>query len=87
MTKPWNRLLWAVEMCPGGKQTIGILGTAWHQVTPPKYPGEPMRALLFERRADARAWVTQPRYHGMNSDWRFRVVRVRETIKIVGAAR
>jgi hypothetical protein len=80
----WERDLWAVEMRSGSCRPEPILiGDAWHSITAPKYPGEPSRCLLFRTRKLARAWCVEAtvKHAKHSTDWRFRPVRVRETVK------
>ena len=86
----WNRKLWGVEFSsPRGKPML--IGSFWdnnHKPTP--YEGEPTRALLFCTRAQARNWCAEmyaeyakyPHGHCCAS-WRFRPVRVVETVRRV----
>ena len=83
MVRHWDRMLWAVEMRSASCRPEGMLiGDAWHAITPPAYEGEPTRCLLFRTRKQARAWcVEATAKHAKHSkDWRFRPVRVRETV-------
>jgi hypothetical protein len=84
----WNRQLWAVEMrSPLSRRERMIIGVAWHAVTwhavaLPAYEGEPSRCLLFQTRRQARAWCVAAtlQYAKHSKGWRFRPVRVRETV-------
>jgi hypothetical protein len=72
-------------MRPGITHTQGILlGTAWHKLELDRYPGEPTRALLFTTRKAASEWARQARLkHAKHSpDWKFKPVRVRETLTL-----
>ena len=80
----WERDLWAVEMhSASGRPEPILLGDAWHAITAPKYHGEPSRCLLFRTRKLARAWCVEAtvKHFKHSTDWRFRPVRVRETVK------
>lgn len=83
----WNRLLWGVELSsPLSKPKL--IGSLWHGQTPYPYPDEPTRALLFCTRKAAREWCRAEMAKcawrcDYCSDWRFRPVRVRETVKVV----
>lgn len=80
---PWDRLLWAVEMRSRRTDPM-LIGVSWHSAhfAPPRYPGEVTRCLLFRTRQQARQWCAEARIkHSSHSpDWRFRPVRVRETV-------
>jgi len=79
----WDRLHWAVEMRSKSCKPDGMLiGVAWHKITPPTYEGEPSRPLLFRTRSHARKWCAAKTIECArhSPDWRFRPVRVRETI-------
>ena len=90
-TRPWDRLLWGVEFTNDHTLTAPILiGTAWLDppLRPDDYPSESTRALLFRTREPARAWcdVRNERYSKRTDScagWRFRPVRVRETVCVV----
>lgn len=87
------RLLWGVTFVGGSVHPEGnaptLLGDGWLTVLPqPHYDGEPTRTLVFLTRAQARAWcATQyAKYRGREDwcgRWRFRTVRVRETVEVV----
>lgn len=90
--KPWARRLWGVEFRGSDPRLRPhLLGTAWLTNRSPSgdfYPGEPTRPLLFTTRAAARAWcdAKQSAYaqdHDRCADWRFRPVRVLETVRVV----
>lgn len=86
----WKRDLWGVEMRSKRDRPEPILiGQAWHAVTLGEYPGEPVRCLLFKTRKQARTWCAEATVkHSKHSmDWRFRPVRVRETVKPVCGAK
>ena len=70
------------------RREITVLWSSWHREATSAYPGEPPRALLFMTRAAARAWCAteQARYATRQDSlrtWRFRPVRVIETIEVV----
>lgn len=84
----WDRKLWGVMFTGALKADQPmLLGDAWHQSRGwPKTPDIPSRAMLFMTRAQARQWCSEQ--HAMNkgrqdccAKWRFRPVRVRETVK------
>ncbi len=78
----WERDLWGVEMRSDCRPEPVLIGDAWDAVTPPKYPGEPGRCLLFWTRKKARAWcVYAASKYSLQQGWRFRPVPVRETIR------
>src|SRR3990167_7561463 len=88
MRRPWDRLLWGVEFYSVGdppRDRLTILGTGWSHVRAGDYAGEPTRPLLFMTRADARHWCAKKlaTYAGRTdrrAAWRFRPIRVRETV-------
>ena len=75
----WNRELWGVTLYTDGEE-LSLLGTAWHHVRAGDYPGEVCRCLLFVTRKQALAWCVAEMAK-RKSCWRFRPVRVRETVK------
>ena len=86
--RPWDRRLWGVEWRSGEDRLL--IGGGWGgQMTDrPAYPGEPTRPLLFTTRAVARRWCAteQAKYTGRTdtcATWRFRPVRVRETVRVL----
>lgn len=93
--KPWARRLWGVEFTglkPSEKPRL--IGTAWIDLplrpADSFYHGEPTRALLFTTREAARSWCDMRNAnYSKRTDhcmgWRFRPVRVRETVRVVGA--
>lgn len=92
--KPRARLLWGVSFTgsTGAKDGLDILSTGWHASSPSsRYTGEPSRTLLFVTRAHARAWCrVKEAYYAdqypaghLCRKWRFRAVRVRETVVTV----
>ena len=85
--RPWRKLLWAVETYSPLSRPH-LIGRLWHDSTPKPYDGEPTRALLFCTRKDARAYcrAEHDKYRGRQdccADWRFRPVRVLETVRKV----
>ena len=83
----WTRNFWGIEHTTKERTRV-LLGRLWHNMTPHNYDGEPTRALLFTTRKAAREWCIQERAKFVNhSDtyayWRFRPVRVRETVRVV----
>lgn len=85
--RPWNRLLWGVEFS-APQSSPRLIGSLWQERMPAEqYPGEPLRALLFTTRKVAREWcrVEMDKRKGRSdcyADWRFRPVRVRETVRV-----
>lgn len=89
-----ERALWAVyftgaSIHPQDNAPMLIFGS-WHDAMRggPRYNGEPPRAVLFRTRAAARAWCAEQHaeYKGRRdccAQWRFRPVRVRETVEPV----
>ena len=61
-----------------------LIGKAWNAATQ-EYPGEVARCLLFKTRKDARAWCAKAtaKHSKHSMDWRFRPMRVRETVRPV----
>lgn len=80
-TLQWDRLLWGIAFTPEleGDRPM-LIGDRWDDHTrKPFFRGEPTRTLLFDTRADARAWIA-----GRKGSWgwtRYRVVRVRELVR------
>ncbi len=89
MQNEWNRLLWAIEISGIDRDDKPILiGRAWdHRNGAADRPlDELARALLFTTRAAAHAWCAAQRARRAGrldccADWRFRPVRVRETVR------
>ena len=86
MTPPWDRMLWGVELTSSDGARI-LLGACWHEVYTLPYPDAPPMALLFATRAAARKWCAKQTvsYAGRTDGcgkWRFRPVRVRETVSV-----
>jgi hypothetical protein len=89
--KLWDRKLWGIEFRGSLKDDRPrLIGAGWldsaHLVS--YYQGEPTRALLFTTRTEARAFcdVQHAKYIGRTdccAKWRFRPVRVRETVRVV----
>lgn len=85
----WRKELWAVEFTESIKDDSPmLLGRGWYAAEPIFYPGEPSRALLFTTRTEARKWCRSQllKYAGRTdccADWRFRPVRVVETVKVL----
>lgn len=82
--EPMNRLLWAAEFSSPFTDAR-LLFTAWNKTSLPQYEGEPSRVMLFNTRKEARAWCkAKNEMYGARQDlcrdWRFRPVRVRETV-------
>lgn len=78
-------MLWAVEMRSVKERPEGMLiGEAWiYGPTPPlRFEGQTSRCLLFKTRGQARRWCreAEARSRRHNPSWRFRPVRVRETV-------
>lgn len=73
----WIRRLWGVEF--SGKLTRPhLIGSLW-AARASTYHEEPTRALLFCTRKQAREWCKSK--NQCCADWRFRPVRVVETVK------
>jgi len=82
----WDRKLWGVELTTSrvdcAKDKL-LLGAAWHDAPRhEQYPGEISRALLFATRREALAWCKQKAGRCNQKHWRFRAVRVRETVRV-----
>jgi hypothetical protein len=91
--RPWRIAQWGVALTTGRSRRPVLLGCGWLEDWADRYqrayPGEPLRVLLFTRRAQARAWcrVQQARYASRPRGdicraWRFRPVRVVETVRV-----
>jgi hypothetical protein len=88
----WSRQLWGVVLTSGdGDERPMLIGSLWHRAEfrGAQYSGEPPRALLFTTRQEARTWCTerQAEYAARPETdparhWRFRPVRVRETVTV-----
>ena len=83
--RPWKRKLWGVMF-----DFDTLISDAW-EVSSDSYvrshDGEPVRALLFTKRAEARAWIKPKNAEqAARNDWwgkkRYRVVRVVETVRL-----
>ncbi len=87
-SRVWDRKFWGIRFTSVSVvERPMILGALWDDRvgSTRRYPGEPLRPLLFETRADARAWATMERgkyRHRADccGDWRFTPVRVTETV-------
>lgn len=82
----WKTKLWGVEFTGGRDDPPRLIGRNWMSHVDDPYKGEPTRALLFCTRADARIWcnLKELQYVGRDdvcAKWRFRPVRVVETVK------
>jgi hypothetical protein len=82
----WDRLLWGIQFSSQGEKPL-LIGTLWlHPMATPQYFDEPPRPLLFKTRVSARNWCRERllEYKGRNdccAKWKFKPVRVRETVK------
>lgn len=89
----WDRQLWGVEFSSSFDPERLLLGEGWHDWRrPPSYAGEPTGVLLFTTRRTARVWCESKaaEYAGRTdscASWRFRPIRVRETVRPLGGAR
>lgn len=54
----------------------GLLYDAWHKITEPRWPGEPVWPLLFRTRRQAVDWKKQAETRYSQHGWKFHVVRV-----------
>lgn len=85
----WDRFLWGVEFTGSIKADKPILiGSSWMGTIPEHYDGEPSRPILFCTREKAREWCRSKMDEYKDgadvcAEWRFRVVRVRETVTAV----
>lgn len=83
-----KRRLWGVLFTGSLRRDASVLiGRGWSAAPETPYPGEPTRPLLFTTRAVARAWckAKEASYEDRQdlcTDWRFRAVRVRETVTV-----
>lgn len=84
-----SRLAWGVLFTGAQKDARPmLLGEGWHETAknrPEAFAGETRRTLLFKTRAQARGWCfgQYKRYEGRTdccASWRFRPVKVRETV-------
>ena len=75
----FTRGLWAVAL-ESRPDAPRFLGANWDSLRKDHYVGEPPRMLLFRTRRRARAWCNA-RPNVWAPYWRFRVVRVRETVR------
>ena len=89
MQKQWDRLLWAIESSELQEKSM-LIGRDWGHTRErggqKSHASEPSRALLFTSRAAAREWceIEHALYAGRADccvNWRFRPVRVRETVR------
>ena len=84
--KAWRHVWWGVEF-RSPRFTPHLLGDLWHkQGNIYRYEGEPPRAMLFRTRKIARAWCAakMESHKGRTdacSNWRFRAVKVIETVR------
>jgi len=64
-----------------------LISDLWANYRPVVRAEEPTRALLFTNRKAAREWCKKQLANNANSDnwkdWKFKAVRVRETVKVV----
>lgn len=86
----WERQLWAIEFSSSDWEPF-LIGSLWlRPMAKPQYEGEPYRALLFCTRKLARDWCRERMKEYENRPdpvrkWRFRPVRVWETVRKVGS--
>ena len=84
----WNRYLWGVRFTGSDGRSF-LIGSSWHRANNTAnagYPGEPSRALLFCKRAQARVFCAEQikaarLTGGVCEKWRYTPVRVRETVR------
>lgn len=86
----WDRKLWGVWFSAPRTKGEGLLiSDLWANYRPVVRAEEPTRALLFINRKAAREWCKKELAKYANSDtkdwkdWKFKAVRVRETVKVV----
>lgn len=86
---PWDRRLWGVLLDTGSDFAPHLVGAIWDDELRDRYhyAGEPTRPLLFQTRAQARAWCRRRMAlwrarPNCVATWALRPVRVRETIAI-----
>jgi len=78
----WRRVLWGVELNDKDDIRPILLGSGWHEnCLLSNYDGEPPRALLFCTRKLAREWCAARMERPKDFDWRFRAVKVIETLR------
>jgi len=88
--RSWDRRGWGVEFRTARQARPTLLGAWWATTAATRYVGEPSHPLLFTSRVWARRWceAQQTKYALRAADdcrhWRFRAVRVRETVRKVG---
>mgnify|MGYP001618310194 FL=1 len=86
--RSFSRLSWGVLWDTAGRDAIGPIFRGHHDFETPAQPydGEPTRPLLFRSRRHAREWCakTHRQYASPCPAWRWRPVRVRETLRVVG---
>ena len=86
---PHSRVVWGVLWDTAGRDVIGPLFCSPGEFAC-HYDGEPSQPLLFVTRRHARAWCAKQhrQYAAGRTDlcgkWRWRPVRVRETLRVVG---
>lgn len=89
-TPEWSCIHWGILFVPNFRdEPPTLIGRAWLSPTMPKpYPEEPSRALLFKTRTQARAYCRRQheKYKDSCPHWKFKPVKVRETVKICEAA-
>lgn len=82
-----SRLAWGVLFTVSLKSDRPmLLGERWHDALmqkPPAFEGQCGRTLLFHRRKAAREWCAYMRVKHADQSWRFRPVKVRETVRPV----
>lgn len=82
----WDRIMWGIEF-RNGNETPTLLGGGWggFNAGVSRYKGEPTRALVFSTRRQARDYCRMKHQeykdHPICGKWRFRPVRVRETVR------
>ena len=90
MSRLWDRLLWGVMFTGASKSKPFLLGDLWDDTDRmvKAHEGCPTRTLLFQTRAQARAWCDAQHakylhHYDFCRKWRFRPVRVRERVEVL----
>lgn len=96
MIRSWNRLLWGIEHYsrPNPRSDLDgeprLIGGTWHRLNVQQFLCQPSRPILFTTKKLAQAWCKEQhefykkyKGDGICEFWRFRPVRVRETVSVV----
>lgn len=89
----WQGVRWGVARdTVGSKEPPSLLGEGWHDELwrkKPDFEGQMPRVLMFQTRAQARAWCRAQRAKYTERStwcarWRFRPVKVSESVIVLG---